>query len=338
MVGVDVGIGGISEATEIGRGGFGVVYRAREADLGRTVAVKVLHGGLDEPRRGRFDRERHAMGSLSGHPHIVTVFRTGFCQSGRPFLVMEYLEGGSLADHLERFGPLPWREVGRLGVEIADALVRAHEAGVLHRDLKPANILRTATGVAKLGDFGIARVDGAPETTSSVITASLAHAPPEVLAGVRPDERADIYSLASTLYELATGASAFAASGEDSILPMLSRIAQQSPAPLASTGMPAATWFLSFYTIGTLGVPNFLLGVLLLWAFAVNFHWFPASGRVSILDNPVDSIKHLFLPALALGSGLAAVLARYTRTTVQEAMGQDYIRTARAKGLFGGTW
>lgn len=92
-------------------------------------------------------------------------------------------------------------------------------------------------------------------------------------------------------------------------------------------------WFLSFYTIGTLGVPNFLLGVLLLWAFAVELHWFPASGRVSILDNPVDSIKHLFLPALALGSGLAAVLARYTRTTVQEAMGQDYIRTARAKGL-----
>lgn len=94
-------------------------------------------------------------------------------------------------------------------------------------------------------------------------------------------------------------------------------------------------WMLSFYTIGTLGVPNFLLGVLLLWGFAVKLGWFPASGRVAFTDDPVESLKYLVLPASALGSGLAAVLARYTRTTVQEAMGQDYIRTARAKGLGG---
>lgn len=92
-------------------------------------------------------------------------------------------------------------------------------------------------------------------------------------------------------------------------------------------------WFLSFYTIGTLGIPNFLLGVLLLWAFAIGLGWFPASGRVSFFDDPLQSTRYLALPALALGSGLAAALARYTRTTVQEVMGQDYIRTARAKGL-----
>ncbi len=94
-------------------------------------------------------------------------------------------------------------------------------------------------------------------------------------------------------------------------------------------------WSLSMFTIGTLGVPNFLLGVLLLWVFAVNLGWFPASGRVAFLDDPIDSMKYLALPAFALGTGLAAVLARYTRTTVQAAMGQDYIRTARAKGLKG---
>lgn len=94
-------------------------------------------------------------------------------------------------------------------------------------------------------------------------------------------------------------------------------------------------WALSFFTIGTLGVPNFLLGVLLLWLFAVNLGWFPASGRVAFVDDPIGSLKYLALPSFALGTGLAAVLARYTRTTVQASMGQDYIRTARAKGLRG---
>lgn len=92
-------------------------------------------------------------------------------------------------------------------------------------------------------------------------------------------------------------------------------------------------WGLSAYTIGTLGIPNFLLGVILLWVFAVQLGWLPASGRVSFLEDPIGSVRYLILPAFALGSGLAAVLARYTRTTVQAAMGQDYIRTARAKGL-----
>lgn len=92
-------------------------------------------------------------------------------------------------------------------------------------------------------------------------------------------------------------------------------------------------WGLSVFTIGTLGVPTFLLGVLLLWLFAVDLGWFPASGRVSFVHHPLSSIRYLTLPSLALGTGLAAVLARYTRTTVQAAMAQDYIRTARAKGL-----
>ena len=92
-------------------------------------------------------------------------------------------------------------------------------------------------------------------------------------------------------------------------------------------------WLLSSYTVGTLGVPNFMLGVLLLWLFSVKLGWLPVSGRISFFDDPVGSIRYLVLPAFALGTGLGAVLARYTRTTVQAAMGQDYIRTARAKGL-----
>lgn len=92
-------------------------------------------------------------------------------------------------------------------------------------------------------------------------------------------------------------------------------------------------WGLSGYTLLTLGIPNFLLGILLIWLFSVSLGWLPAAGRVPLMDDPVGAIKQLIMPSLALGSGLAAALARYTRTSIQETMGQDFIRTARAKGL-----
>ncbi|MDA0353849.1 MAG: ABC transporter permease [Chloroflexi bacterium] len=92
-------------------------------------------------------------------------------------------------------------------------------------------------------------------------------------------------------------------------------------------------WGLSFFTMTTIGIPNFLLGIVLLWIFSVSLGWFPVAGRVSVIEDPIASLQALALPALTLGSGQAAVLARYTRTSVQETMGRDYIRTARAKGL-----
>ena len=92
-------------------------------------------------------------------------------------------------------------------------------------------------------------------------------------------------------------------------------------------------WLLSFFTVATLGIPNFLLGILMLWGFAVALDWFPVAGRVAFVDDPLESMYRLVLPALALGLGIAAALARYTRTSIQEAMGHDYVRTARAKGL-----
>lgn len=221
---IDLGIPGISDAVEIGAGGFGVVYRAVEADLGRTVAVKVLSTNLDEASRFRFDRERRAMGTLSGHPNIVTVYRGGHTPAGSPYLIMEYLERGSLADQLSSDGPLPWSEVLRFGIQLSGALETSHQAGVLHRDIKPGNILRSELDNAKLCDFGIARLHGAPETQSSVITASIAHAPPEIINGQRPDALADVYSLASTMYELISGAPAFVRPTDESMVPILARI------------------------------------------------------------------------------------------------------------------
>jgi hypothetical protein len=124
--GVDLGIPGCEDAVEIGRGGFGVVYRARQPEFERTVAIKVLSGGvLDAEARGRFARELRAMGALSGHPNIVTVHHAGFTASGRIYLVMGFEEGGSLADRLLIAGVVPWEEAVALGVRLAGALERA---------------------------------------------------------------------------------------------------------------------------------------------------------------------------------------------------------------------
>ena len=239
---LDLGIAGITEATEIGAGGFGVVYRAVEEDLGRTVAVKVLSGNLDESAQYRFERERRAMGRLSGHPNIVTIYRGGYTAAGNAFLVMEFLDRGSLADRLTTAGPLGWEEALKFGVQLSGALETSHRAGVLHRDIKPGNILLSSLGNAKLCDFGIARLQGAPETKSSVVTASLAHAPPDIVSGARPDARSDVYSLASTLFELVAATPPFVRPDDESMVPILARIARDPVPQLPETQLPAPVY------------------------------------------------------------------------------------------------
>jgi serine/threonine protein kinase len=226
----DLGIAGIADAVEIGRGGFGVVYRAREVDLDRQVAIKLLPARLDERQTHRFERERRALGTLSSHPHIVTVYRSGLNDADAPYIVMEFISEGSAADRLRADGPLPWDNVLEFGVQLAGAVETAHRHGVLHRDIKPGNILMSPLTGATLADFGIARLKGAPETQSSSITASLNHAPPEVIDGHRPNATADVYSLASTMYELLSGQPPHARPDDESMVPMLARIARD-PVP-----------------------------------------------------------------------------------------------------------
>ncbi len=235
---IELGISGITDAEEIGAGGFGVVYRAVEEDLGRTVAVKVLSGNLDESAQYRFERERRAMGRLSGHPNIVTIYRGGYTTAGHAYLVMEFLHRGSLADRLAKAGPLGWEEATMFGVQLSGALETSHRAGVLHRDIKPANILLSGLGNAKLCDFGIARLQGAPETKSSVVTASLSHAPPDIVNGARPDARSDVYSLASTMFELIAGTPPFIRPDDESMVPILARIARDPVPRLPETQLP----------------------------------------------------------------------------------------------------
>lgn len=236
-----VSIPGYGEFDEIARGGFGVVYRAQDVELGRVVAVKVLSRvELDEQALERFDRERRAMGALSWHPHIVVVHDSGRTAEGEPYLAMEYLEGGSLADDLSARGALAWDEAVARVIEVAGALQVAHDAGLLHRDLKPANIMRGPYGEAKLTDFGIVGTEEAGNTATGMVSFTLGHAAPEVLQGERATARSDVYSLASTLYELVAGRAPFLRPGEDSIVPAVIRTINEPLPDLGRPGVPPA--------------------------------------------------------------------------------------------------
>jgi serine/threonine-protein kinase PknK len=238
---VDLGIDGLQQAQEIGVGGFATVYRAYQPAFRRTVAVKVLATpNLDRASRERFERECQAMGTLADHPHIVTILDSGYTRKGRAYLVMAYLPGGSLQDRVDRHGPISWQEATLHALHLAGALETAHRAGIVHRDIKPGNVLLSAYGEAQLTDFGIARISGGHETRSGLITASMAHAPPEVLDGHRPTVAADVYALASTTFELMYGRPAFASPSDESMVPMLRRILTDSPPDLRGRGVPEA--------------------------------------------------------------------------------------------------
>jgi len=229
----------------LGAGGMGEVYRARDTRLDRTVAIKVLHGdmALTEEVRQRFEREARVISSLN-HPHICTLFDVGH-QDGVEYLVMEHLEGESLADRLSR-GPMPIPELLKTATEIADALDRAHKQGLVHRDLKPGNIMLTKSG-AKLLDFGLARATGLAPTASQLssptmsrpltaegsIVGTYQYMAPEQLEGKEADARSDIFSFGAVLYEMATGKRAFEGRSQASLI---ASILKEQPRPISSFG------------------------------------------------------------------------------------------------------
>ena len=227
----------------LGAGGMGEVYRARDTRLGRDVAIKVLPGHLSSnpDLKQRMEREARAISSLN-HPHICTLHDVG-SQDGIDFLVMEHLEGETLADRLNR-GALPLEEALKIGIPIADALEKAHARGIVHRDLKPANIMLTKNG-PKLMDFGLAKpapglssasgaspltpntptmsvaalsASASPLTQKGTVVGTFQYMAPEVLQGAEADARSDIFSFGCVIYESVTGRRAFEGKSQFSVL------------------------------------------------------------------------------------------------------------------------
>ncbi len=230
---------GFDDVAEVGRGGFGIVYRCVEPQLDRAVAVKVLTSYLDPDNLDRFFREQRAMGRLSGHPHIVTVLRAGTTAGGRPFIVMPYHARDSLETLLRNSGPLGWTETLRIGIKLAGALDAAHRAGTLHRDVKPANILMDDYGEPQLTDFGIARIAGGFQTSTGMITGSPAFTAPEVLEGASPTVVSDVYSLGATLFCAVTGHAAFERRSGEKVVAQFLRITSEPIPDLRGQGLPA---------------------------------------------------------------------------------------------------
>ena len=222
---------------------MGEVYRARDTRLDRSVAIKILpaHLSADPARKLRFEREAKTVSALN-HPNICSLFDVG-SQNGTDFLVMECIEGESLAERLAK-GPLPTEQVLKIGTEIADALDKAHRSGVVHRDLKPGNIMLTKTG-AKLLDFGLAKPTSAPVggvtltnvaanspvTEQGTIVGTYQYMSPEQVEGKELDGRSDVFSFGTVLYEMLTGQRAFEGKSQFSVA---SAILEKEPAPISS--------------------------------------------------------------------------------------------------------
>ncbi len=239
----------------IGAGGMGEVYKARDARLERTVAIKVLppHLSASEEMRQRFEREAKTISQIT-HPHICALYDVNR-EGETEYLVMEYLEGESLADRLAR-GPLPTEQLLKYGIEIADALDKAHRQGIVHRDLKPGNVMLTKSGV-KLLDFGLAKFQaGALKSTSDsrlatemqasrpltergTVLGTFQYMAPEQLEGKEADARSDLFAFGAVLYEMATGRKAFTGSSQASLIGSILRDDPTSITEIAPMTPPA---------------------------------------------------------------------------------------------------
>ncbi len=231
----------------LGRGGMAVVFKAVDPALNRTIAIKVLGAHLAScgAARQRFLREAKAAAAVV-HEHVVAVHHVDETR-GLPYLVMEYVPGGSLQERLDRQGPLALPEILRIGMQVAAGLAAAHAQGLVHRDVKPANILlENGMERARLTDFGLARaVSDAALTQSGIVAGTPQYMAPEQARGEAVDHRADLFSLGSTLYAMCTGYPPFRA---ESAVAVLRRISDEEPRSVRELNAEVPAWFAEILT------------------------------------------------------------------------------------------
>ena len=313
----------------LGAGGMGEVYRARDTRLDRTVAVKILpaHLSSNSEAKQRFEREARAISSLN-HPHICTLYDVGH-QDGTDYLVMEFLEGETLAERLRK-GPLPIQQVLKYGIEIGQGLDKAHRTGVVHRDLKPGNIMLTKSG-AKLMDFGLAKatppiapsssglsmtqstpVGAHPLTTQGTIVGTFQYMSPEQIEGKEADARSDIFAFGAVLYEMVTGKRAFEGKSQ---LSVASAILERDPAPISTSRRGISPALEAIIAICLAKDPeqrwstaHDVVLQLTLIANSEADSAKPAAGRL-----PGRAAFTISLLALLVGAGVAALVTRWVR-------------------------
>ena len=316
---VDFG-GDYTAGTPIGHGSSATVYRARSTTFARDVAVKLFHGSLDdEVLRRKFLRECSVLGHLGDHPHIVSVFDSGFTSDRRPYLVMAYCDAGCLGGGATTVPVLSPAHAVVVGLAVADALQAAHERGILHRDVKPQNILRTRYGVVALADFGIA-VRAPDEFTSAGATPSYA-APEVLLDHTSATAASDLYSLAATLYALLAGHPPIPQRAGETQLHHLRRIGSDPIPPLpASVPEPLAEVVLAALAKGPTDRPADGDGFAALLRTAADRSGLEVPGRlpaVSVTAVPVTAVPVTAVPVTAAATPRLpdAAFAEVTRST-----------------------
>lgn len=234
---MDLGINGLEDATQIGSGASAVVYQARQRDLGRDVAVKVLSSN-DEDFVRRFKREARTLGKLSQNSGIVTVYDFGETANGQPYLVLE-LCSTSLLEQVKSSGPLEPRDACAALADVCDAVGEAHDIGVVHRDIKPGNILISPNGRYLITDFGISTVSGATMGQTSTVGFTAGYAAPETFQSGESGPPTDVYALGATLFHLVVGTPPFIdPEGDTNLLAVLHRVSTEPVPDLRPTGVP----------------------------------------------------------------------------------------------------
>lgn len=236
--GISLGIPGIDSIVEIGRSATHTTYRVRDIASGQSTVIKLLNAGRNWPGLPeRFEREQIAMAALS-HPNIIKVLGHGWTDTGMPYIVTGEAPGGSIADRLRGPTPMTGPDILSLGVRLAGALESAHRAGVVHGDLRPDDMMLSPQGEPLLADFGVVTLVR-PNATDVTDPADLAHVAPELLDGLPASPSSDLYSLTSALYTLFAGLPAYVRPGEQSVIPVIKRIASDPLPDLSAKNVPA---------------------------------------------------------------------------------------------------